>query len=586
METGKALQSYDYIIIAGYFLIILGTAAYFSKRTKLSRDFFIAGGSMPWWLAGISFFMASHSALSFVMYGQLGYKYGITAVLIFQVSVTGLVIAGLYVARRWRRSRTITPIQFLERRYSLYMRQALAWTGFPVRIVDDAMKIFSTAIFVYVGMKLAVISLPVAITLVGLVMIVYALTGGQKGVIVTDFLQFIITMIIVIIIFVLTILRFYKSGFSLGDLPYGFLSPFSGPYHAFDYFSFVVLMIISYNTTWSLVHKFNCVPAEKDASKVAWLVAILNFIAPIIFFSPSILARLVLPRLAHPEYSYAAIAFTVLPTGLMGILVVGMFASTIATMGSEFNVLAGILTNDLYKRIFRPDATDQQLVKAGKIATVLAGGLIILMATIVASLKGFNLFDIMLKAFGALLPATALPILMGFFWKRISARGALYGLIAGALTGTALVLINVGLVDANSARFATHPGLQYWLKQGWDSGAILLNSGMTILVMYLASIRYPSALSERERSDSYFRDLETQILAGLNETTAKARLSNAQVVAVATLLFGILVTVIGVVLAFQPGHTDAPIMNLATGLFLSLVGVAIYLKEHRDKQRR
>ena len=85
MDAGKALQSFDYVIIGGYFLIVIGTAAYFSKRTKLSRDFFIAGGAMPWWLAGISFFMASHSALSFVMYGELGYRYGITAILIFNL---------------------------------------------------------------------------------------------------------------------------------------------------------------------------------------------------------------------------------------------------------------------------------------------------------------------------------------------------------------------------------------------------------------------------------------------------------------------------------------------------------------------
>ncbi len=541
---------------------------------------------MPWWLAGISFFMASHSALSFVMYGQLGYKYGITAVLIFQVSVTGLVLAGLYVAKRWRRSRTVTPIQFLERRYSLYMRQALAWTGFPVRIMDDAMKIFSTAIFLYVGMKLAVISLPVAITLVGLVMITYALTGGQKGVIVTDFLQFIITMIIVMIIFVLTILRFYKLGFSIDQLPAGFLSPFSGPYHAFDYFSFIALMIISYNTTWSLVHKFNCVPTEKDASKVAWLVAALNFIAPIIFFSPAIFARLILPELAHPEYSYAAIAFTVLPTGMMGILVVGMFASTIATMGSEFNVLAGILTNDLYKRIFRPNASDQQLVRVGKIATLVAGGLIILTAIIVSSLKGFNLFDIMLKSFGALLPATALPILMGFFWKKISARGALYGLIAGAIAGTALVIVNAGLVDANASRFAIDPGLQYWLTQGWDSGAILFNSAVTIVIMYLASLRYPGSSEERETADGYFKDLGAHVFAETVDPTAKATLSNGQVVAVATFLFGILVIAIGSSLALHGGYKSAPVMNIGTGLLLSLVGITIYVREHREKGKR
>lgn len=580
MDTGKALQSFDYIIIVGYFLIIIGTAVYFSRNTKLSRDFFIAGGAMPWWLAGISFFMASHSALSFVMYGELGYRYGITAVLIFQVSVTGLVLGGLYVARRWRRSRTVTPIQFLEKRYSLYMRQALAWTGFPVRIVDDALKIFSTAIFLYVGMKLAAISLPVAITLVGIIMIVYALTGGQKGVIVTDFLQFIITMVIVVIIFLLTILRFYNSGFTIYQLPQGFLSPFSGPYHLFDYISFVALMVISYNTMWSLVHKYNCVPTEKDASKVAWLVAILNFIAPVIFFSPAILARLILPALAHPEYSYAAIAFTVLPTGLMGILVVGMFASTIATMGSEFNVLAGILTNDLYRRVFRPSATDKQLVRAGKIATSVVGGLIILTATMVATLRGFNLFDIMLKAFGALLPATALPILLGFFWKRISARGALYGLIAGAITGTSLILVNVALIDSNTAKFATHPELQYWLKQGWNSAAVLVNSAVTILVMYLASLRHKSSPEEQERADGYFKDLATPIVVDNAEVAIKARLSNAQVVAIATFLFGLLVIGIGIALAVQGGHEMAFIMNMATGLFLSLLGGAIYVREH------
>src|SRR5512136_2714926 len=160
METGKALQIFDYVVIAGYFVILLGTALYFSRRMKLSTDFFTAGGNVPWWLAGISFFMASHSALSFVMYGELAYKYGVTAVVIFQSTVLGLVLAGLYVAKRWRRSRTMTPVQFLEKRYSLYMRQALAWTGFPIRIIDDALKIFSTAIFLYVGMKLSILSLP------------------------------------------------------------------------------------------------------------------------------------------------------------------------------------------------------------------------------------------------------------------------------------------------------------------------------------------------------------------------------------------------------------------------------------------
>jgi len=584
VDTSKALQLYDYVVIVGYFAIILGTSIYFSRRAKLSSDFFVAGGRMPWWLAGISFYMASQSALSFVMYGELAYKYGITAILIFQSSVVGLILAGLYVAKRWRRSRTITPIQFLERRYSLYMRQALAWTGLPVRMMDDGMKIFSTAIFLFVGMRLEVISLPVAITLVGIVMVVYALTGGQKGVIVTDFLQFIIIMLIVVIIFIVTVVSFVNRGYSLSELPVGFLEPFSGPYHPLDYFSFVVLMIISINTTWSLVQKYSTVPSEKDASKVAWFVAVLELIAPVVFFLPPVLARLFLTNLTHPEYTYATLAFTVLPTGLMGILVVGMFASTIACMGSEFNVLAGILTNDLYKRVFNPNASDRQLVYVGKVTTVIVGFFVTVIAILIGSLRGFNLFDIMLKSFGALLPATALPILVGFFWKRITARGALYGLIVGATVGILQVVINALLLGANAARMAGDPLLTYWLKQGWNSIAILFDCIVTILAMYFASLRHKASFEERQRAESYFNDLNTRMALELEKAVPNARLSNAQVIAVATFLFGLLIIGIGIAIILGHGRGLAILMNVGTGLFLLLVGSLIYFKEQHGNR--
>ncbi len=228
MNASQALQLFDYIVIAGYFAILLGSVFYFSRRTKLSTDFFTAGGNIPWWLAGISFFMASHSALSFVMYGELAYKYGITGVVIFQTTIVALTVAGLYVAPRWRRSRTSTPVQFLEKRYSLGMRQALAWTGFPIRIIDDALKIFSTAIFLYVGMKLSLLSLPEAIGISGAIMILYALLGGQLGVMVTDFLQFVIKMVIILLIFVFTFVKLSTAGIQWDQFPAGFLNPFSG----------------------------------------------------------------------------------------------------------------------------------------------------------------------------------------------------------------------------------------------------------------------------------------------------------------------------------------------------------------------
>jgi solute:Na+ symporter, SSS family len=578
METSKALQLFDYIVIGGYFLILLGTATYFSKRMKLSSEFFTAGGNMPWWLAGVSFFMASHSALSFVMYGELGYKYGVTSITLFFCTLPALVLAGAYIAKRWRRSRTSTPVQFLERRYSLYMRQALAWTGFPLRIIDDALKIFSTAIFLYVGMKVDLISLSNVITFVGIVMVIYAMLGGQQGVIVTDFLQFIVKMVIVLVILGLTIYHFVSPEHPLAPFPPGFFDPLAGSYTTLNYLAFLFLMVVSMNTAWSLVQKYNCVGTEKDAQRVAWTVTILNCISPIIFFTPAILARAILPDLVDAKYSYAALAFTVLPTGMMGMLVAGMFASTISTMGSEFNVLAGILTNDLYQRIFKPHASEKELVIVGRIATIIIGCLIIGMSILLTVLKGMNIFDIMLKAFGALMPATALPIFVGFFWKRITARGALTGLIAGAITGIGLVFLNVYLMTAYSTELKTDLSLQYWLKQGWDSMAILVNIFVTVVAMLIGSLLNKPSDDEKKRVLQYFTDLRTPVSAEEIGGPPGSYYSNLQVMGIGTMLFGLLMLIVGLLQVGVDGDAFGITLNISTGVLVSLFGLILYKK--------
>jgi SSS family solute:Na+ symporter len=582
METAKALQLYDYVVIAGYFAILLGTALYFSRRMKLSTDFFTAGGHIPWWLAGISFFMASHSALSFVMYGELAYKYGITGVVIFQSSIIGLVLAALFVAKRWRRSRTLTPVLFLEKRYSLSIRQLLAWTGFPIRVIDDGLKIFSTAIFLFVGMKLSVLSLPMAIGIAGAIMIIYAVLGGQLGVMVTDFLQFLIKMVIVAFIFAFTLARFFGGGHALDQFPAGFLDPLSGSYRELNYLSFIILMIISLNSGWAMVQKYNCVSTEKEAQKVAWLVAGLNFIAPIIFFAPTMFARVLLPDLQDAKYAYAELAFAVLPAGMMGMLVAGMFASTLSTMGSEFNVLSGILTNDLYKRLFRPNATEKNLVLVGRVTTLLIGSLVIAVAILLSVLQGLNIFDIMFKAFGALFPATALPILAGFFWKRITARGAVTGLVAGAVSGIALVIINVSLVSSCAAEMQVNPELQYWLRQGWDASAILVTIAVTLVAMFLGSQRKSQTARERTRVEAYFSDLATPVVSTSAHRATIATGPDLKVMGTTMLLFGGLMGLTALLILVSSGETFGLMVNLLTGGGFLLFGSLVYLKGRRS----
>jgi Na+/proline symporter len=388
-------------------------------------------------------------------------------------------------------------------------------------------------------------------------------------------------MVIVLFIFVFTIVRFFDAGYTLEHFPAGFLDPFSGTYRELNYLSFIVLMIISLNSGWALVQKYNCVSTEKDAQKVAWLVAALNFLAPIIFFVPTMLARVLLPHLQDTKYAYAELAFTVLPAGMMGMLVAGMFASTLSTMGSEFNVLSGILTNDLYKRLFRPHATEKNLVMVGRISTLLVGGLIIAVAIILSVLKGLNIFDIMFKAFGALFPATALPILAGFFWKRITARGAITGLVAGAISGIALMIINMTLITSYGAEMQINPAMQYWFKQGWDAAALLLTVAITLAAMFLGSRQKLQTEQERTRVEAYFKDLATPVVASSAHRVAIATGQDLRVMGSTMLLFGGLMCLAALLVLMISGETFPLVVNLATGGGFLLVGSLVYTKGRR-----
>jgi len=572
----QTLQVYDYIIILGYFALILGASWVFSKKMNLSRDFFAAGGNMPWWLSAISFFMASFSALTFVMYAELSYNYGVIAIVLYQVTVPALILAAFGLARRWRRTRADTPVQFLENRYNLMVRQALAWTGIPLRIVDDSLKIFSTAIFLYAGLKLSILSLPVAISIIGVILIVYAFLGGQRGVIVIDFVQFIILLGSVLLILPLTIIKIGGIGAFVSQAPIGFFDPTTGPYRGFNIFALLILFVISLNSTWSLVQKYNCVRDEKEAKKVAWTVAGLNFIGPIIFFTPAILARVLLPELENAKYAYAELAFTVLPTGLMGVMVAGMFSATVSTMGSEFNVLAGILTNDIYKRVFKPKASEKELLIVGRVATVAVGILIISMALLVSTLQGISLFDIMIKAFGALLPATALPILAGLLWKRINARGALTGLIVGAISGITLIIVNIFLVKSYAHSFAGSPELEYWLKQGWDAASILFNIGITLSAMFLGSILTPAQDEEEKRVNLFFAQLDQDIEVGDEVGFKTASAANFKIIGIMIMAFGALLDFVGILLLFGSATVFSYALNLGVGTVFILIGFWLY----------
>jgi SSS family transporter len=581
MNELKILQALDYVVLLGYFAVLIFIGTYFKRYIKEAKDFFAAGSSVPWWLSGISFWMASFSATFFVIYSQIAFKYGLVAVTIAWVVVPAMVFAAFFFAVRWRRARVITPLGFMEQRYNKLVHQVFVWTGFPLRLIDNALRILATAIFLVPAIGQRWFSLDIGIFIVGLIMIIYAILGGQWAVLVTDFFQFTILCIAVIIFFGMALSSVGGIGSLISGIqsspeaPANFFRLIAPPYDFFYWIMYGLIALLSYNASWGLVQKYNCVPAEKDARKVAVTMGVLSFIGPLIFFFPALAARAYLPKLmgnavlGRSDEVYVLMALKILPIGIIGILVAGMFSATLSTLGNEYNVLSGVLTKDFYHKVIRPGAEEKRLVMVGRFNTALIGLITTLFALGLKYLKEvFNLIDILVKILGAFAPAIMIPLLAGLIIKKVNSRGAIAGVTAGTISGVSLVILNAALLAIFKGQVARDATLSYWLKQGWNSAAIGVNILVTLLGLWIGSRTYHPPADERQRAAEFLsrmdRPSEPQIEPG------RKRRSPFGMVGISLMIYGVILLGVAIMTWIKGNPSRVYLLNfLASGLMLA-----------------
>jgi Na+/proline symporter len=571
VSGAEGIRLPDYLVILAYFLVVIAVGVFSARYIRRSKDYFAAGNVMPWWLAGTSFYKASFSALLFVIYNEIAYKYGIVAIVILWISPLCIVLGGLMTARRWRRSRVMTPLGFMERRYSGTVHQVFVWTGLPLRMFDNALKILSTSIIFAVALRGLGLSITGFMALIGLVMVLYSFLGGQMTVIITDFVNVSILAVSVVTLFVLTLGRIGNLGVFVRSLPPGFFNPAPEPY-GWSYLVFTVFLItlLTYNASWALVQKYNTLRSEKEIGKMIALVAGLMFIMPPIFFLPGIAARVLLPGIENAKEVYALISLKILPVGLMGLVLASVISSTMSTLGSEFNTLSGVLTRDFFKKKIRPGLSERQEIFAGRAFTVLIGTVTVLLAVLFNALQGFNLMDIMFRVFSAFGPAIMIPLIFGLLFRRFNARGTIWGLTAGCVSGVVLVLANFYLVQVYAEAMRTDPALEFWLRSGWNSAATVVSVAVTVLGMWLGTASRPTPDEERGRAEAFFADLDRPFLF---EGAGTGALSPFAVIGFMLAAFGALVAGVAVLVLVKYGDPRAFRIDLVVALVLVALGL-------------
>lgn len=427
------LQSLDYWAIGIYILLMGGIGLSFGWFIKDVGAYFKGNGTIPWLMATVTNFMGLFSTFVFVAYAGIAYEYGLVSITVFWSTVPACVIGGLWLGGRWRRTGCVTPIEYLEQRYSFSVREIMTWVGLLVRLLDNMVRLYAIGVFITVVTPL---SLEWAIIISGAVVTLFNIIGGIWTVTIMSTVQFVILILITCVLLPVSLHEVGGLDGLYQQIPEK-MTWFNGPKGAFFWLAiYYVMTMIKYNENWTFIQKFFCVKDEKAARKVGVLTGILFLVFTPIFLIPAVAASQIVPGLEDPEMSYISVAIRLLPAGIMGIMFSSMFAATMSSLNAEYNVMSSVFTKDVYQRLFNTKADDKRLLSVARWSTLVIG---ILIAVGAIYIKGFGgAFEANKLFTGIFCIPIGIPLILGIVNRKPNAQAAIVTISAGIIAGIVL----------------------------------------------------------------------------------------------------------------------------------------------------
>jgi len=452
------LNFIDWIIIAAYFILslIIGLAAS-KKAGKSTSEFFLSGRSMPWWLLGISMVATTFSTDTPNLVTDMVRQNGVAGNWAWWAFLlTGMLTVFVY-AKLWRRSAVMTDLEFYELRYS--GKAAAFLRGFRAVYLGAFFNIMVIATTSLALIKIGAVMLhwPAAKTMLvaSLVTMIYSAIGGLTGVLLTDFFQFILAMTGSIGAAII-VLSFPQVGGLKGLLSNPAVIPKLNLLPDFSNSEAVLTLlllplVIQWWSVWYpgaepggggyIAQRMLAAKTEKGAVGATLFFNIAHYaLRPWPWILVALASMVVFPDLAslraafphvdpsivRHDFAYPAM-LSRLPAGFIGLVVASLFAAYMSTAATHLNWGSSYMVNDFYRRFFKPQASEKQLVLVGRVCTVF----FMVFASILAILleNALQAFQILLQV-GA---GTGLIYILRWFWWRINAVSEITAMVVSFL---------------------------------------------------------------------------------------------------------------------------------------------------------
>lgn len=444
---------WDWVLIAGYFIVALGIGLYFTRRAGTDLgEYFTSGRSLPWWLAGTSMVATTFAADTPLAVTELVANHGIAGNwLWWNMVMSGLLTVFLF-ARLWRRAEVITDVEFTELRYS--GKPAAILRGFRALYLAIPINLIILGWVTLAMVKIIELSIGVdkwvGVGICVLVTLAYSGLSGLWGVVITDFLQFGIAIIgsIVLAFFALDAVG------GIGGLKES-LTVMYGPENEALRFTpeigsawmpvtaFLVYLAVNWWAAWYpgaepggggyvAQRMFSTKDEKHSLLATLWFNIAHYALRPWPWILVALTTLVLYPALQDKQTGYILVLLDQLPTGFKGLLLASFAAAFMSTVSTHLNWGSSYIINDFYKRFLKKNASTKHYVMAARLTTVglvLAGALVTLKMNTVAGAWKF------LLALGA---GTGSVYILRWFWWRINAWSEIAAMVASFITAVFL----------------------------------------------------------------------------------------------------------------------------------------------------
>ena len=470
----------DYVLVATYFVFVIGIGVVARRQVSDSIDFFLSGRSLPAWVTGLAFISANLGAVEVMGMSANGAQYGIPTVHYFWVgAVPAMLFLGVVMMPFYYGSKVRSVPEFMFRRFGTgaHLVNAFSFAVAQLLIAGVNLYLLGSIIQALLGWPLWI-----ALIVAAAVVLSYITLGGLSAAIYNEVLQF---FVIIAALLPLTLIGLNRvGGYSglkakitaaaaaapadakvasadqqLHSWPGQALSSFDNPVLSVIGIVFGLGFVLSFGywtTNFVEVQRAMATNSISSARKTPIIGAFPKMFIPFVVIIPGMVAAVLVPEISQlknggsptggasgtVKYNDAILLLMrdVLPNGLLGVAIAGLLAAFMAGMAANISAFNTVFSYDLWQRYVRKDHHDDYYLRIGRLATV--GATVIAIFTALFASSFSNVMDYIQTLFGFFNAPLFATFIVGMFWKRMTPTAGWVGLVSGTLSAVAVAFLS------------------------------------------------------------------------------------------------------------------------------------------------